>query len=424
MENEELSSQEAGMRGRWLWFVGGCALSITTLTSIVLLVLLILSLSINAYLAWIMSGYQVSVSRAVPISTVVIGISPSQELAQAPPTSLASETPVTTPVTIGTPMPLNTPAPPGTPIALGTPMALETPTTLQAEFATLAAIATEVAQEKAAGAPAATPSPAPSSSSELLAGPVTPEAAVEPAATSTPMSQVGEVASAKPEDTESGPELATSGGTSIQPAASSTNVYTLIPIEGGRESRPADEHGDLNLKLRDPQPADYPAELIDIPGSGIDPNAPKLSSVFKPDFVGTYAIHDWDWNCNCKGALIQDGKSVLVGIRTTPGQPIFIPKTDRDIYEGKYYAVVLYASEDQLTIQYARRGNVAEGYTIHLLGLQTDPNLVKLFQESKGDQLPGLTLDTPVGIAGDQVIVAIRDNGTFFDARSRQDWWE
>jgi hypothetical protein len=418
MEKEEVSSQEAGMSTRWLWFVGGCALSITTLTSIVLLILLILSLSINAYLAWTMSGYQVNVSRAVPISTVVIGISPSQELALAPPTSSPSEAPVATPAT------LDTPGPPDTPQPLGTPLALETPTTLQAEFATLAAIATQVAQEKAAGAPAATPASPTSSSQELVAGPATSEAAVEPAATGTPAAAVGEVASTKADTTESGSEAATSEGASIQPAASSTNVYTLIPIEGGRESRPADEHGDLNLKLRDPQPADYPAELIDIPGSGIDPNAPKLSSVFKPDFVGTYAIHDWDWNCNCKGALIQDGKSVLVGIRTTPGQPIFIPKTDRDIYEGKYYAVALYASEDQLTIQYARRGNVAEGYTIHFLGLQTDPNLVKLFRESKGDQLPGLTLDTPVGIANDQLIVAIRDNGTFFDARSRQDWWE
>jgi hypothetical protein len=163
---------------------------------------------------------------------------------------------------------------------------------------------------------------------------------------------------------------------------------------------------------------------MDIPGSGIDPNAPNFSRIFKPDFVQAYTIHDWDWGCNCKGNLIKEDSVVLVGIKTTPGEPVFIPPKEGDIYGGSYYAAVLYASEDSLTFLYARAGSVVKGYTVHYLGLHTDPNLIARFRESKGSELPGLTLDTPVGFASDQLIVAIRDNGKFLDARSKRDWWE
>jgi cytoskeletal protein RodZ len=373
MQNEEATGREPRAGASWLWFVGGCALSITTLSSIVLLVFLLISTSLNVYLAWTLSGYEVSISRPGSVSTVVIVVTPASQLALAP-----TETPTAEPTS--------------------TPSPVSTPSRLETEFATLAAITTQVAQSNPTSTPAFTPEVTAADVSESTVA-STPEATARPAATPTPSAPA-------------------------QALAASTNSYTLIPIEGERESRPAAEHGDLNLKLRDPQPAGYEPKLIDIPGSGIDPQAPKLSAVFKPDFVATYAVHDWDWGCNCKGKLIEDGTAVLVGIKTTPGDPIFIPKTERDIYEGKYYAVVLYAAQDTLTFLYARRGSVVEGYTVHYLGLQTDPNLVALFQESQGNELPGLTLDTPVGIATDQLIVAIRDNGKFLDARSKRDWWE
>ena len=207
------------------------------------------------------------------------------------------------------------------------------------------------------------------------------------------------------------------------PPTTSSNTYELISIEGERESRPAEKHGDLNLKLREPQPIDVELSLIDIPNAGSDPNAPKLAGVLEPNIVNAYTIHNWDWGCDCKGELLREEQLVLVGIKTTPGEPVFIPTKGQDIYGGKYYATVLYASEDSFTFVYARRGNVVKGYTVHYLGLYTDPNLLALFRESQGNELPGLTLDTPVGTATDELIVAIRDNGTFLDARSRKDWW-
>lgn len=208
------------------------------------------------------------------------------------------------------------------------------------------------------------------------------------------------------------------------PPAASANSYHLIPLEGPRESRPAADHGDLNLKLRDPQPIQADLNLIDINGSGLDPDAPNLGAIFKPDFVRAYTVHDWDWGCNCQGKLLQEEHAVLLGIRTTPGTPIFIPPRKQNVYAGKYYATLLYASEDSLTFVYTRAGSVAAGYTIHYLGLRTDPNLLALFRQSQGNKLPGLTLDTPVGIATAELIVAIRDNGSFLDVRSRRDWWK
>jgi hypothetical protein len=386
MDNEAVNKEETRTGIHWLWFVGGCALSFTTLCAVVLLLLLLVSTTVNAYLAWILSGYQVSVYRPAPGSTAA---------AVATPTTLLVVVPTQTP------MP---PPPTATVTPTWTPMLPPTESTLEAQVATLAAIATHAAELEAASTPPATP--------EVIIL-ETPQAAASPA-TAAGVAEAGSEATTGSE------------GSSMSAAvSSSTNQYDLIPIEGERESRPPEEHGDLNLKLRDPQPADFETTLVDIPGSGIDPDAPKLSAVFEPDFVQTYAVHDWDWGSNSKGNLLDDGSAVLVGIKTTPGEPIFIPKTDRDIYDGKYVAVVLYASEDQLTFLYARAGSVVKGYTVHYLGLQTDLNLVKLFQESEGSQLPGLTLDTPVGVAaGEELIVAIRDNGTFLDARSQRDWWE
>lgn len=210
----------------------------------------------------------------------------------------------------------------------------------------------------------------------------------------------------------------------LVPPASSANSYQLIPLEGQRESRPAVNHGDLNLELRDPQPIAVDLNLVEINGSGLDPDAPYLAAIFKPDFVRAYTVHDWDWGCDCRGKILQEEHAVLVGIRTTPGAPVFIPPRKQNVYAGKYYATLLYASEDSLTFVYTRAGSVARGYTVHYLGLHTDPNLVALFRRSQGSELPGLTLDTPVGIATAELIVAIRDNGTFLDARSRRDWWE
>jgi hypothetical protein len=407
----ESEKEAAGLDGRLggciLWFIWGVSLSFMTILSLVLLILLAASVTLNVYLGWELSGLEVAISR------------PGTGSPQAPlllPTSMLAA------------IPTNTPPPP---TSTATSLAPTSP--LEEQVATLSALATNVTVARADQTPAAeSVSPAvpiapPGSAPPAVAISSTPQ----PADTFAPTPQSAEPA--EPEATAVSPTTPAAVAAASQqkeaaqefvPPATSSNTYELIPIEGDRESRPAAEHGDLNLKLREPEPIDVDLSLVDIPGSGIDPNAPSLSSVFEPDFVQAYTIHDWDWGCNCKGSLLKEDNLVLVGIKTTPGAPVFIPRTERDIFGGNYHAVVLYASEDSLTFLYSRAGTVVKGYTVHYLGLHTDPNLVALFQESKGSELPGLTLDTPVGVASDQLIVAIRDNGKFLDARSRQDWWK
>jgi hypothetical protein len=408
---EEVSEQVSRRDIGALWFLGGCALSITTLASLVLLLLLLVSLSLNIYLVWTMSGYRIAISRPTPATAAQV-VTPTGEAAL--PTALGPLGSAQPPSGTGTPTPAANLAPSAQPpLGTATPIPATAPSTLEVEVATLSALATQVAETGMAVPTAVPPSPTLPATTPTPAPIPTPAAA----APSQPMAcPTGTPAKAT--------QAASAQSASLGPLAASANSYALIPIEGQREIRPAAEHADLNLKLRDPQPAKLDPKLVDIRDAGSDPNAPRLSRVLKPDFVATYLIHNWDWGCNCKGALIQDGRAVLVGIKTTPGDPIFIPPTSHDIYQGKVYATLLYADEDSMTFVYARAGNVTKGYTVHYLGLQTDPNLLKLFRESKGSNLPGLTLDTPVGLAGSQLIVAIRDNGSFLDARSRLDWWK
>jgi hypothetical protein len=391
------ASSEGRLGGCLLWFFWGVSLSFMTILSLVLLILLAASVTLNIYLGWEMSGLEVSISRPGTGPSVAPPLIPTNILAVIP-----TNTPQLTPTS--------------------TAILLPTVSPLEAQVATLAVLATEVAGSESPATPTSVPTAVAINSSSEPVSPSAPQLASTPAVAPIAPPAASPAPLATPAAVSAAPQEG-AAEEFVAPATSS-NSYELIPIEGERESIPAEEHGDLNLKLRDPQSIEVDLSLQDIPGSGVDPNAPNFAAIFKPDFVQAYTVHDWDWSCNCKGELIQEDSVVLLGLKTTPGEPVFIPTKDGDIYGGKYYATVLYAAEDGLTFLYNRAGSVVKGYTVHYLGLHTDPNLVALFRESKGSELPGLTLDTPVGLAGDELIIAIRDNGKFLDARSKRDWWE
>ncbi|RMF03529.1 MAG: hypothetical protein D6768_05680 [Chloroflexi bacterium] len=409
--NEAPAAAQPGgsLSGCLVWFLGGITLSFSLVLSLVLLVLLMGSVALNVYLGWQLAGLEVTVSR-IATATPALVAQPDAETAPAAEVAVAPNQATVTPVVVTA-----TPLPPAA--------------QLQSQQATVAAIATQSSQSGKAAAfvlptttvtgavamnPAGSDAPADDGSGGISAA----------SGGNPPPRPTGESdsRSTQPVEPDSGPENPKSELSSA--AATSSNEYELIAIEGERESRPPAEHGDLNLKLRDIEPLDVDAKLIDLDGAGIDPDAPNLGKIFKPEFTGVYGIHNWDWATNGPSDFVDDGSAVLVGIKTNPGDPVLIPPKKQDIFGGKFYATLLYASEDQVTFVYARNGNVVKGYTVHYLGLQTDPNLIKLFNESEGNQLPGLTLDTPVGIATDELIVAIRDNGTFLDARSKKDWWD
>lgn len=366
-----------------VWFIWGLVLSVTGVCTLVLLTLVIASTSLNAYLAWVLSEFDFTITQVDPGTTDIRLEAPGSgpDIVTATPqvadAQVQSQVSTLVAITTGTPEPTVNSAqalsPPTAPAPISTPTSLRPP-----------------AQQSSATRPA-TPGPL------ATAVPATP--------IPTEVTRTVEVRIAAP-----------------QTNAAPRSLFTLLPIKGERGNTPAEEDPDLNLKLRDPQPIEAALSLIDINDSVL-PDPPKLSLIFQPDFVAAYTIHDWDEQTNEKGDLLN--LVALVGLKTEPGKPVFIPRRQQDIYPSKYYAVVLYASEDSLIFAYNRENDVSSGYVVYYEGLQTDPDLLTTYQYSIGnDVLPGLTLDIPVGIASNELRVAIRMQGIFKDVRSKKNWWD
>jgi hypothetical protein len=204
--------------------------------------------------------------------------------------------------------------------------------------------------------------------------------------------------------------------------------YDTLPISGPPTDRPAAEHPDLNVKLRGWAPAD-PSESRDFVdyGGDTDTLSPKLYSIYAddafPGFGDLFVVGCWDGIAVCT----EGGYPVhIAGLLTDPGEVIEMPTSGYDIGDG-FAAMVLYADEDSITLKLTREDNVVYGYTIHMVGLCVEPDLLALYRSMDAagrESLPVLRGNQPLGRAGgSQVLVAIRDTGAFMDPRSRKDWW-
>ena len=93
--------------------------------------------------------------------------------------------------------------------------------------------------------------------------------------------------------------------------------YGDLSVNGNPTDPPAKEHPDLNLALRGYELTDAYKGLVD-PGGGSDPNAPQLPGLFAdnrtPTFSAVYQVYGWDWECNCRGALITDPEVTRAGL--------------------------------------------------------------------------------------------------------------
>jgi len=205
--------------------------------------------------------------------------------------------------------------------------------------------------------------------------------------------------------------------------------YGSLSVIPPPTDRPAEEHADLNLALRGYEPTEAFKGLVDYNGGG-DANAPQLPGLFANKrtgvFNGVYQVYDWDWECNCRGDLLANWPVTLAGLATTTGETIHVPDSGYSIGSG-YEVLVLYASTKRVTLKYTRNDNVILGYTLHVENVCVEPNLLALYQVSNSagrGQLPALRPGQAFGYArGGETGVAIRDNGTFMDPRSRADWW-
>lgn len=205
--------------------------------------------------------------------------------------------------------------------------------------------------------------------------------------------------------------------------------YSSLPIAGRPADRPAAQHGDLNLALRGFAPASGQKSLINISGP-TDNRAPQLAGLFSdkrsPVISGVYRVHHWDWGRNARGGPITDFEVTLVGLEMKPGETVHVPKADYAIGQG-YNVLVLYADTERITLKYTGEDSVINGYTIHVEGVNVDPNLRTLYERLNDEgrrHLPALRAGQAFGRArGNEIQVCIRDTGRFMDPRSRKDWW-
>jgi hypothetical protein len=205
--------------------------------------------------------------------------------------------------------------------------------------------------------------------------------------------------------------------------------YATLSVDGLPADRPAEQHADLNLALRGYEVTAAYLGLVEYGGSP-DPAAPQLCTLFGdrrlPAFATAYRVYNWDWDCNCRGDLVTDYPVTLIGMGVTPGEVLRLPDSGYDIGSG-YEALVLYATEERITLKYTREDNVVSGYTLHVENVCVEPSLLALYQawnDAGRGRLPALRGGQPLGRAqGVEIGVAIRDNGAFMDPRSRWDWW-
>ena len=212
--------------------------------------------------------------------------------------------------------------------------------------------------------------------------------------------------------------------------------YEAIPIVGQPTiSPPAEQHPDINaLAVRGYVLTNAPKTLVNY-GGGTDPTAPQLYTMFLdgrlPQFPNVYQVYDWNCATNSRGILIATWPVTLLGMGTGRGEVLQLPARYNgapDIYQGTYWALVLYASTERITFVYTRLDTVAYGYTVHVEGVCVEPGLLNLYRQQNAAgrwYLPALKFQQPFGRAnGPEIKVAIRDTGSFMDPRSRKDWWQ
>ncbi len=171
------------------------------------------------------------------------------------------------------------------------------------------------------------------------------------------------------------------------------------------------------------------AGLLDLTGATYV-QSPQLGGLFSDKRLPTpkhvYQVYDWDWTNDTRGAPISYPEVTMVGVAMTPGETIQVPDSNTNIGLG-YAALVLYAAPNRITLKYTGDDNVKRGYTLHLENICVEPNLLALYQQLNAagrSQLPAVRVGQSIGRAATTELgIAVCDNGTFMDPRSRKDWW-
>jgi len=205
--------------------------------------------------------------------------------------------------------------------------------------------------------------------------------------------------------------------------------YAAVSLTGTHPALAAEVHPDLNLAVRGYAPTSAELSLVDY-GGGADPGAPQLDDLLSngtASFGAAYQVFEWDWDKMHRGPRIASPSVTALGLNVRRGETLHVPASGYTIGEG-WEVLVLYASDERITLKYTREDNVVYGYTLHVEDACIEPRLLALYEvcEAAGRTcLPALHERQAFGRArADQVVVAIRDHGCFLDPRSRKDWWQ
>jgi len=209
-------------------------------------------------------------------------------------------------------------------------------------------------------------------------------------------------------------------------------TYTAISVvpEGSLPPSPsAEEDAGFNINLLDFQTRsdhrhwEYVGDGLYSPPQFAyvyaDPHRPSISEAYQLYYNGELAT----------APFLRVDVSAL-GLPTTAGQAIHVP--DRfgggvviDVHG--YKALVLYASQQSITLKYTREDGLAGGYTVHIDGICVEPTLQALYDQVDAEgrtDLPAVFGHQPIGRAwGEEIRIAIRDVGTLLDPRWLGDWW-
>jgi hypothetical protein len=206
-------------------------------------------------------------------------------------------------------------------------------------------------------------------------------------------------------------------------------TYNKMNVSGPAGTVPAANNPDLNLGICGYTPTVAGLHLV-VLGPVWDSKAPQLPAVFAdnrvPVFSNAYHRYRHIWGTGCTTDTTSQWDTTLLGMGVSPSEIIHVPDSGYDI-GGGYEVMVLYAAANRITFHIGNRDTM-DGYVIHFEDVCIDPNLLALYDSLNAvgrNELPVLRGHQPFGRAlSSEIKVAIRDEGSFLDPRSRNDWWQ
>ncbi len=211
---------------------------------------------------------------------------------------------------------------------------------------------------------------------------------------------------------------------------------SVLESERYRYNIPPQRNPDYRLSYLGYVPVNQPRSLFK--GEKNDTGTPpQFTTVLGrvPTILNTYLNNGWDWDNH---RPIPPNQTVpppefpvtVIGVGVAPLEIVSVPDSSYSpgaCGDGQCDALVIYADRWEISLRYAREDDVYPGYTVHIVGICTEPSLLALYEQLNAagrHNLPAVRGGQPIGRAwGQEIAIAIRDNGPFLDPRDCESFW-